>query len=147
MVSYMSIIDQRLTDLTRRIDEISLYTDLILSGPKYDEDTNEIIITVTKNEALKNAVRMWFLSKMGDYERDPTRGGVLDMLLGRQLTDENAVALSSSIAAKFKIEFPYVVLGELIISVNYKINSWRAYMTLADLVSKQIIDLSINVQV
>jgi len=66
-----------------------------------DAAVQNTLFVLNGTEAVKNKVMLWLVSSYGDYVREPEKGGPLENLLGRTLTEENADSIRSSMSILF----------------------------------------------
>jgi len=131
---------------TKFLDQYD-YVDLHSLGIYYDKETESNEIAVFKDKALINTVKMWMLSKKGDYYREPLRGGVIELLLGSPMTPQRASEIRSQIIDKFRIDFSLVELVQLTIDMDVKLKIWKVKYEVLDIINKKLVNFSVNVQV
>lgn len=143
-----SSLEQKLDDIKRRYVDVTEYSDLSSTGLFADQESGgRPGISIRGNTALKNAIRLWVMSRIGDYDRNPNKGGSLDLILSFPVTKENQSSLKSALESKFKAEVPYVGLINLQVNAKEDVGVWQIILGVADLVTKQILDVSVNVKV
>jgi len=141
------LIKKRVDELTKKFLDQYDYVDVHALGPYYDKTTDSTEIAVFKDNALVNTVRMWMLSKSGDYYREPQRGGVIDQILGAKMTQESLDTLKNYIINKFKNEFTLVEIVQLNINADPIYRIWRVAFQVIDIINKKLVNFSVNVQV
>jgi cobyric acid synthase len=141
------LIKKRVDELTKKFLDQYDYVDLNALGPYYNKTTKSNEIAVFKDAALVNTVRMWMLSKAGDYYREPQRGGIIDEILGTKMTQENLNNLKSYMINKFKSEFTLVEIVQLDLTADPISRTWKVAFQVLDIINKTLVNFSVNVQV
>ena len=141
-----SILSARIDELTAKFIDSTNYVDLNMTGTYVDESGN-IEVSLLRDKALVNGVKMWMLSREGDYYREPEKGGILDLLLGTPLDEEYSQNLKSEITTKFNAQFTLVQLIDLDVSIDNNLGVWKLYYKVLDILNKKIVDFNVNVQV
>jgi len=62
-------------------------------------------ILLENEKAIVNAFKMWLFSKKGDYYRQPSKGGILDFVLGLPLTENSAEFIRSKLLEEIRTNF------------------------------------------
>ena len=141
------LLRKRAEELTKKFLDQYNYVDLHALGPYYNKTSETNEIAVFKDEALINTVRMWMLSKSGDYYREPQRCGVIDLLLGAPMNQTNIDSIKNSVLSKFKAEFTLVEIIQLQINADTINRVWKVAFQVLDIINKKLVNFSINVQV
>jgi hypothetical protein len=143
----MSIIANRIEELKRKFLTVTEYVDLYFRGIYVDPSSGEPLIAVSRDKALENSVKIWMLSRKGDYYREPFKGGVLDLLLGTPLDESRSEEIKSAITSKFQEDFSLVELKDLFIEIDYEVRVWKVGYSILDILNKRLVEFNINVQV
>ena len=141
-----SILSARIDELTAKFIDSTNYVDLNMTGTYIDESGN-VEVSLLRDKALVNGVKMWMLSREGDYYREPEKGGILDLLLGTPLDEEYSQNLKSEISTKFNAQFSLVQLVDLNVGIDNQLGVWKLYYKVLDVLNKKIVDFNVNVQV
>ena len=147
MIDSSNIILERLKELKDRFVTSTQYVDLNIFGVYTDPDTLTQEISVYRDKALINSVKMWMMSRIGDYYRDPTKGGVIDLLLSSPLTPEYRDELIQTISSKFSAQFSLIELNQLNIDMDVELRIWKVSYKVVDIINKRALDFAVNVQV
>lgn len=111
----------------------------------YDIEGNTFIdgnaIVYENDEAIKNAISQWLVSKRGDYLKNPSEGGILDYFLFKNMTNSNLELIGFAIQNLFTINLvslvklvnisiqPDYTNRSIDIDVVYKINGTNTVVT------------------
>jgi len=111
----------------------------------YDIEGNTFIdgnaIVYENDEAIKNAISQWLVSKRGDYLKNPSEGGILDYFLFKNMTNSNLELIGFAIQNLFTINLvslvklvnisiqPDYTNRSIDIDVVYKINGTNTIVT------------------
>lgn len=102
--------------------------------------------TLDGTEAIKNKVMLWLVSSYGDYVREPEKGGPLENLLGRTLTEENASFIRSSMGILFATFFQGDLnLMEAIVEPDKQNRRWKITLLVQDPVRRELFDIAVGV--
>jgi len=114
----------------------------------YDTDSPSVAFVYEGSEALKNRVLFWFLTKPGDFIREPEKGGVLYDFLGTPLTNGSISGLDFIVRANFTTTFQGDLnIESLDISPNFTTHQWEISMKVSDPINRELFDLSLGVSV
>lgn len=105
----------------------SLYHDITITG---EENPDGSCKELLEDDALKNALLLWLISKRGEFLKNPGDGGLLDSLMFKTI-DENriqqvAFSIKTSIFNNF---FPALRLTDLQITPEYELRAWKIEIT------------------
>lgn len=143
----MTIIGARLEELKKKFIDTTEYVDLYFRGIYVDPSTREPRIAVKRDKALENIVKMWMLSRRGDFYREPFRGGVLDLLLATPLSEDQRETIAASIRSKFEKDFTLIELKSIFVEIDYELRVWKVRYSVLDILNKRLVDFNVNVQV
>jgi len=143
----MSIITQRLKELEAKFVDSTEYIDLNIFGVYTSTVTGNYELAVHRDFALINSVKMWMLSRTGDYYREPTKGGIIDLLLGAPMEPSNYTSLSNEIAKKFADNFNLVELINLNLEADPVLKIWHVRVKVLDIINKRALEFSIGLEV
>ena len=101
-------------------------------------------LQITSIDAIKNVIKMYLLSKNGDYQRNVTKGGVLFDMIGKQLTDANSQTLQKKITDALN-QFSNITVIKTIVSIDTQNKMFVANITFSDNYNKFISSTSIGV--
>lgn len=94
-----------------------------------DERGNPLILR--GNEAIKNAIITYLLSKRGDYIRRPTFGGILESIEFKAKNSDNLNSYSNELAQNITQQFgAYVNVLEVSINPDYGIRAIEVSLTI-----------------
>ena len=84
--------------------DTSLYIDMAYSGNSYSSyysQTNTVVIKGTL--ALKNVMKMYLMSQLGDYGRNVSKGGPMIKIIGKPLSDSYGTTIEETIKKSLSI--------------------------------------------
>jgi len=97
-------------------------------------------------EAIKNKVMLWMVSSYGDYVREPYKGGPLHNLIGRTMTDENAIEIIASISSAFQSFFANDLVLINVDATPDKVNRrWKIRVLVRDPIRRELFDIAVGV--
>ena len=105
--------------------------------------TSGDIVQVWEEDALKNSLKMWIVSRRGDIIREPERGGFIIDWLTKPLNEENAENVEMSIRDGIDQSFaPALKIQNLSVTADPERRQWRIYMevTSPDLKLQVVLD-------
>lgn len=143
----MSIISARLKELEDKFISATEYVDLNVFGVYHSTQTNNWEIAVHRDFALTNSVKMWMLSKTGDYYREPTKGGIIDLLLGSSMSEEHTNSLRRDIMKRFEDNFTLIELVDLDLEPDPVSKIWKVKFKILDVINKRIAEFSLGLEV
>lgn len=76
-------------------------SDYSVLNPLADESTFE----KWNLEASRNRFLVWAISSIGEYVREPTKGGIFDKLIGKIMSEDNIKTYETEIQDKFNKDF------------------------------------------
>lgn len=138
---------KRVEELTTKFLDQYNYVDLHALGVFYKKSTDSQEISVYKDDALINTVKMWMLSRKGDYYREPLRGGIIDFILGSKMNLDSSNAIRDKILTQFKTDFSLVEIVQLTIEMDTNNKVWKIAYNVIDIINKKLVNFSVNVQV
>lgn len=117
------------------------YTGFSLEDYALTQD--EFVLTGTS--AIKNKVLLWLSSSYGDYVREPNKGGPLENLLGKTLTEDNAAFIKISLQLLFKEIFAGdLTLAEISVNPNKDYRRWDITLLVQDIIRRELFELAIG---
>ena len=131
--------------LARRANGVVNGVDLNYLG--YDIDELSSVLVLEGTEALKNRVLFWFLTKPGDFVREPNKGGPLYDLLGRPFSESERENIELTIKTKFSESFESsdLELTTLTVTPEPTSRKWQIQMIVTDLVERDLFTISLGV--
>ena len=142
-----NLVKSRFEELQEKFLKSTDYVDLNMFGPYEDENFNTIEIALRREKAIMNSVRMWVLSRQGDYYREPERGGIIELLLGSPMNDQQAETIVREISNGFAENFDLIELQSIDVFYDYDLKLWFLAFKVIDLLNKRVVDFNINAQV
>jgi hypothetical protein len=126
---------------TSQVDP-KLYSDLPAS-PTGFYGTN-IRLQLKSVEAIKNVIKMYLFSSLGDYGRNIQKGGILVNMLGKHLTNPNAEALKERVLFSLK-NFTNIVVNNVGVSLDLESKQFIVSVTFSDTYNKFVDSLNFAV--
>lgn len=114
-------------EINENVDALVIYDHYYSGGADYKGEIKQ----VWGEEAMTNAIRMWFASFSGEIIRQPQRGGLIRDILTKPMGEVEAEDIEMAIRDGFEQDFvPYMVIIEDSLSVtpDYQNGKWIIYM-------------------
>lgn len=114
-------------EVSENVDALIVYDHYYAGGSDYKGEIKQ----VWGEEAMKNAIRMWFASFSGEIIRQPQRGGLIREVLTKPMNEIEADDIEMAIRDGFEQDFvPYMQILENSLSVtpDYSNEKWVIYM-------------------
>lgn len=110
-------------------------------------DRNGILKKVYNIDALENAIRMWFISELGEVVRLPLLGGYLTNMLFKPMNDywanEHAIKIESGFIYNFQ---PYSKVSNIKVVPNYEQRTWEVDMDIYTPVLDYVYHFSVGIR-
>lgn len=113
--------------------ELLQYTDLLYTGASASIPAN--IFILKKEEAVKNAIKMYLFSSLGDYGRDLTKGGPLVPFIGKPLDDSTKSSLESTIL-KVLSRYSNILVNNITVQADKANRRWKIQIVFSDTYNK-----------
>jgi hypothetical protein len=123
------------------------YADLPYEGfTFYGRDGSEVTsIQLKATAAVKNVIKMYLFSKLGDYKDNINKGGPLIAMLGKALTESNANALKNRIEFALQ-QFKNVVVQNINVKMDNVNKQFIVSITFSDTYNKFVDALNFSIQ-
>lgn len=116
------------------------YADLSYKGPNGKDKFD-----LTNGSAIINAYKLWLLSDVKDYCRQPTKGGFLRDNLNRYpFTDDSIPDIIAELKAFTEKDFPYIDLLDVNLKRDVTHRGWILRVSVRDKITGMIGDMGTN---
>jgi hypothetical protein len=138
-----NILEKNQTVLDKRFLEKTRYIDCDYRG-FIDDDT---MPSLARGDALINSVKVWLLSRGGDYYKNSEKGGIITILLNTPLTEDNISTIENAIEEKFSKTFSLLQLVSLTVIPIYEKRVWKLSFEIKDLLNNELISFGTSIKV
>lgn len=102
-------------------------------------------LQLTGIEALKNVMKMYLLSEIGDYGRDLTKGGPLYEMVGKPLNEENRQKITTKVTKALE-QFTNITINTIEVTLDLMDKMFVVRLTFTDNYNKYYSGMSLGVQ-
>lgn len=105
-----------------------------------------MVFSLKGTEAVKNKVMLWLVSSYGDYVREPEKGGPLENLLGKTLSDTNKEMIERSLSIAFTDFFQGdLTLAGATVTPDVTNKRWKIRLLVNDPVRRELFEIAVGV--
>lgn len=132
-----SVIARNIKSLQSNLKANLSYIDMNIKGPVEDED-----FFLTDGSAIVNAYKLWLKSDLGDYCREPSKGGFLRDNLRRYLfSPESEETIKADLISESRKAFPYITVVDCKVTCKLSQKYWLIKLRVQDQLTGLIGDL------
>lgn len=103
-------------------------------------------ILLRNAEAIKNSFKMWLFSQRGDYGRKITKGGVLDWLLNKPITNVTSQEIKDTLKNQIRDQFFDIDIADIVTEQVLEEQKYRVTIYIRDDYNKLIIPITLSIQ-
>ena len=121
------------------------YIDVSYSGNSFStffDQTNTLILKGTG--AIKNVMKLYLMSQIGDYGRNVTKGGPMMKVIGKPLTDDYGKTIQKTITDALSI-YSNIVLTQVKATPDRENKRWKVSVAFIDTYNKVQDSFSIGI--
>lgn len=114
----------------------SKYIDLSYYGNTFSSNLNEANTIILKgSEAVKNSMKMYLMSQVGDYRRNVTKGGPMMKIIGKPLSPAYKTTIEDSIKKSLEV-YNSVVVTSVVATPDVESKTWVVRVSFSDVYNK-----------
>lgn len=115
---------------------VSSLVDINYRGLQYSEsEAQKYPFRLTGAEAVKNVIKMYLMSELGDYGRDITVGGPLFKVIGKLMNDNAQISIEEDIKAALS-RYSNIVVSTVTLTRLKEDRKWNIGITFSDTFNK-----------
>jgi len=111
-------------------NQVQEYKDFSYRGASQNTD-----FVITGVEVIKNIIKMYLMSSLGDYGRDVTKGGPLITIIGKEMTDDYQSTIEDRITEALSV-YSNIIMHTTKIVKNLETRNWDITIYFSDVYNK-----------
>ena len=120
--------------------ELTEYKDLPYQGFRANQPN-----VLSGEEVIKNALKLFLFSKMGDYGRNITKGGPLIKFLGLPFNEESIFFIKTELMDSLK-EYKTIAINDIVVVADTQTRAWKITILFSDNFNKFISSINFSIK-